>query len=199
MQENKQEKKKKQKKPLLKLLLLPLFLGVVCLISAGALIGVNALTAPRIAQVQLERQNKGYMEILELDSLEGIDVNEEKSEELEKELTDDGIEQRVTFTKGEDVIGVVYNVTVSGFEGDVKFQVGFKEGNYAGFKLIAQGESEAKAVRFLNNINDLIKGKPADGDFPIADSEYAGASVTGDPVVKAIKRCASDYLSLGGK
>ena len=68
MQENKQEKKKKQKKPLPKLLLLPLFLGVVCLISAGALIGVNALTAPRIAQVQLERQNKGYMEILELDS-----------------------------------------------------------------------------------------------------------------------------------
>ncbi|MDI9503561.1 MAG: FMN-binding protein [Bacillota bacterium] len=185
--------KKKNKIP--QMLLLPLFLGAVCLISSAALIGVNALTAPRIAAVELEKQNKGYMELLGLDSLMGVNKVEEVPTGACAEA---GAKARVSFVKDGTNLGVVYDVTVGGYGGEIKFQVGFKDRKYTGFLVVSHIETPTDGGVLLAGINDQIKGLAADDELPISLTDYAGATITRNPVVKALKACAADYLTMEG-
>jgi Na+-translocating ferredoxin:NAD+ oxidoreductase RnfG subunit len=186
---------KPKRKGMPKLVLLPLFLGVVCLLSAGVLVGVNALTAPRIAENEFKKQNEGYLAVLGLDSVEGLTKEEVTPNET---LSGVGVTNKVVFKSGEAVTGIVYDALVKGYGGDLKFQVGFKDKNYSGFFVVSQSETPTYGGKLLEQVNDMIKGQPADGPVPVALTDYAGATMTKTPLVKAFEACASDYLATEG-
>ncbi len=50
----------------------------------------------------------------------------------------------------------------------------------------------------LAGIKDQVKGVAADDELPISLTDYAGATITRNPVVKALKACAADYLTMEG-
>ena len=74
------------KKPINKFLLLPLFLGTVCLLSAGLIAGVNSFTEPKINQMVIDRQNAGYYKVL---GIESADLPVDK--EISQALASDGV------------------------------------------------------------------------------------------------------------
>src|SRR5690554_1304507 len=116
------------KKPINKFLLLPLFLGTVCLLSAGLIAGVNSFTEPVINQMVIDRQNAGYYKVL---GIESADLPVDK--EISQALASDGVTSKKEFKSGDALIGYVYDVTVTGYGGPIKFQVGFKDNNFSGF------------------------------------------------------------------
>lgn len=182
------------KKPWNKFLLLPTFLGVVCLLSAGVIAGVNAFTEPVIEKRVIDQQNAGYYKVLGIQS-----ADQPTDKTLSAALTGAGVTSKKEFKSGDTLIGYVYDVTVSGYGGALKFQVGFKAGNFAGFNLITSGETPTFGGLVLAKVDERIKNKSADSDvltlLNTPDNLTGGKSITGNAVSAGLSACADDYLA----
>ncbi|HZJ89362.1 MAG TPA: FMN-binding protein [Bacilli bacterium] len=182
------------KKKLPKMLVLPLFLGAVTLSAAGLITGVHFLTEDRIARNIFAKQNEGYYKILALEAGAAIDIVEL---DLHEELEDAGVTSKKDFRLNNASIGVVYDAEIRGYAAGLKFQVGFKEGNYAGFNVVASNETPTYGGVLLDQVDELIKGKPADTDILLPTNVTTGKTVTASALTKALKKCAADYLRGG--
>lgn len=182
------------KKPINKFLLLPLFLGTVCLLSAGLIAGVNSFTEPKINQMVIDRQNAGYYKVL---GIESADLPVDK--EISQALASDGVTSKKEFKSGDALIGYVYDVTVTGYGGPIKFQVGFKDNNFSGFNIITHGETTTYGGVVIPQVDGRIKGQSASSDvlglINGTDNLTAGKSETGNALVAGITACAEDYLA----
>ena len=185
---------RKMKKKLPKMLVLPLFLGAVTLSAAGVITGVHLLTEERISRNIFAKQNEGYYKILGLEAGAAIDVIEL---ELSQTLLDGGVTSKKDFRLNGVSAGIVYDVEIRGYASGLKFQVGFKDNKYAGFNVVASNETPTYGGVVLEQVNDLIKGKYADSDVLIPTNVSAGKTVTSSALAKALKLCATDYLSGG--
>lgn len=186
-----------------KTLKLPIFLAAVCLISTGVLAVVNEITAPIIATVELEKKNAGYLNILSLDSLANHDILTVATGDT---LKSKGILQKTTITEKatSTVYGIVYDATVSGYAGPMSFQVGFKDGKYAGFNNVANTETTTYGGIIINDLDDLIAGIDANAEtstiYAAVKGNYAGKSaswsdITVNALLNAFKLAATDYLA----
>lgn len=179
------------KKKMNKMLLLPLFLGVVTLSAAGILTGVHLLTQPFIERNELNKKYEGYKKILEIDSFDT--VNELT---LEDPLKQAGVTLKQNFIINSEIVGVVYDANVTGWESDLIFQVGFKGNVYAGFNLISSKETPGMGADYLKLVDSRIKGKSVDQPVLIDnDGTYTGvtAPITGNAVKEVLELCARDY------
>lgn len=182
---------KMSKKPMNNILKLTLFLAAVATLSAGTITGVHLLTKDQISYNEEVKRNSGYLEILEITSFK---------EALQAEVTADlkagGVTKITSFTAADDaLIGIVYDMEITGFAPGLKFQVGFKEGLYAGFVLVSSGETPTYGGELLKRVNDSIKNKNA-GDPVVINEEgiTVGVTTTRVPLVEALELVASDYL-----
>ncbi len=182
------------KKQINKFLLLPLFLGAVCLLSAGIIAGVNAFTEPVINQRVIDQQNAGYYKVLGIESADApVDID------IDASLAEEGVTSKKQFSSGDTLIGYVYDVTVRGYGGDIVFQIGFKNNLIAGFNVISHGETPSFGGVVLPLVDERIKDQAASSDVLAlingSDNLTAGKSVTGDAIVAGISACADDYLA----
>lgn len=184
-----------------KTLKLPIFLAAVCLISTGVLAVVNEITAPIIATVELEKANKGYLDILDLASLDSHNIATVDTAET---LSSKGILKKTTVTEKSngDVYGIVYDAKVTGYAGPITFQVGFKAGKYAGFNNVSNTETATYGGIIINDLNELIAGIDASADtatiYAAVKGNYTGKSaswsdITVNALLNAFKLAATDY------
>ncbi len=192
-----------------KMIKLPLFLAVVCVVTTGLLAAVNAWTAPIIEQHQLEEQNKGYLQMLGLENLNGKAIETTDADET---LASKGLTKKtvVTNTADDTVFGIVYDGSVAGYGGKsspIVFQVGFVDGYYSGFNYLSHGETPSVGqAKVLDTLNAYLTGTDvaltdnvsASDDFAV-DAAFltmtAGATVTKSKLVVALKASAVDYLA----
>ncbi len=192
-----------------KMIKLPLFLAVVCVVTTGVLAAVNAWTAPIIEQHQLEGQNKGYLQMLGLENLNGKAIETTDADET---LASKGLTKKtvVTNTADDTVFGIVYDGSVAGYGGKsspIVFQVGFVDGYYSGFNYLSHGETPSVGqAKVLDTLNAYLTGTDvaltdnvsASDDFAV-DAAFltmtAGATVTKSKLVVALKASAVDYLA----
>lgn len=173
-----------------KMLVLPLFLGAVVLGSAGIITGIHALTEPFIQRNIIAKENAGYMKILGITT-----VDEVVEHEVSEALVTGGVKSKKEFKLSSGTsVGVVYDVEITGYTSGLKFQVGFNEGNYAGFNVVSSGETPAYGGVLLEEVNAAIKGKSASENAPIASALMAGKSITGKALNTALGLCADDYM-----
>lgn len=181
-----------------KMIKLPLFLSIVCLVATGLLATANAITAPIISQNALDKQNAGYLSMLNLTSSSGKTLTAETPSAT---LTEKGLSGKMVVTNDSDesVYGIVYDGTVSGFNGDIVFQIGFVNSLYSGFNCISNVETPSIGqAKVLDQLNDFLVGKSASDNFAV-DAAFitmtAGATYTKANLVIAIQTAATDYLA----
>ena len=102
------------------------------------------------------------------------------------------------------VFGIIYDVSTSGWEAGLNFQVGFKDGNYAGFNDVSNGETPNIGRVLIQNLNPLLSGLSA-GDVSVVNDAINAyltsntlsltfANVTRSAIVNALDLTAQDYL-----
>ncbi|MGO3751496.1 MAG: FMN-binding protein [Peptoniphilaceae bacterium] len=163
-----------------------------CAVAAGLLAYVNGLTAPTIAQAELEATLESYSLIFgeEADKFEKYD--ETKLKKLQETYPD--ILDVFVATKDGQKVGYGINVSTNGFGGPMKNAIGILlEGDrIAGFRNIVNGETkgfgtEIEEEYYYSSYND----KSAAGDLdialePSADNEVlwiSGATVSSKAVL----------------
>ena len=122
---------------------LGLKLMVICLVAALALAGVNALTAPVIAEQQKEIANAARKELIPDadDFIEAVDM----SFAAEKYPT---VTNAYTAVKGDETIGYVMEVNGKGFGGTLYMNVGvLTDGTIAGMRITSHSETEGLGSR----------------------------------------------------
>lgn len=182
------------KKSVNKFVLLPLFLGSVCLISGGIIAGVNSFTEPVIEQRIIDQQNAGYYKVLEIESADApTDLTPSAA------LAAKGVTSKKEFKSGSTKIGFVYDVTVSGYGGKIMFQVGFKDGKFSGFNVISHSETPSFGGVVIPKVDERIKNQDASSNvldlLNGTDNLTAGKTVTGNALVAGLSACADDYLA----
>ena len=191
-----------------KTLKLPIFLGSVCLIASAALAGVNAITAPIILARQEAARMSGYLSVLGLTSGDGYTMSEVIT--AEGELKTRGVDDYVYFIDNSDdsLFGAVYNATVSGWEPNIKFQVGISDGKFRGYNSISHSETASIGGVYIANLNSMIQGVACDNQTALNDAinayisaNIAGATanysgVTRNAISRALIAAGSHYLTL---
>ncbi len=191
-----------------KMIKLPLFLAVVCVVTTGLLAAVNSWTAPIIEQNLINKQNEGYLSILGLD---GWGTKKVENTIPNETLTSKGLTKKTVVRNSDDTIyGVVYDGSVAGYGGGaspIVFQVGFVEGFYSGFKYFSHGETPSVGqAKVLDNLNTYLTGTDAALTDNVAASEdftveaafltmTAGATITKNKLVTALTTAAAEYLA----
>jgi Na+-translocating ferredoxin:NAD+ oxidoreductase RnfG subunit len=186
--------KMSKKKGLNQFILLPLFLGAVTLVAAGALTGVHLLTKPKIAENVKQKQLEGYKKVLDLELSAVIDL---AAQTVSDDLAQIGVTNKYRVTIDNEEVGVVYDANIKAWEPDLIFQVGFREDYYSGFNLISTKETPSIGGVYLDGVNDRIKGvKIGDPILNDSDPSYTGqtAPVTAGALRTALEACAQDYL-----
>lgn len=183
---------------------LTVFLGGVCLMATAALASVNALTAPIIAQREEDARQAGYLALLQLSSTSGFDIDQ--SEGITPSLSAVGVTKMTIFYEENTttVFGVIYDVSTSGWEAGLNFQVGFKDGNYAGFNDVSNGETPNIGRVLIQQLNPLLSGLSASDVSVVNDAINAYltsntlsltfANVTRSAIVNALDLTAQDYV-----
>ncbi len=186
---------------------LPLFLGAVCLIASAALAGINAWTAPIIAQNEADARNRGYLEVLGLESSTGYILSDLIV--AEGTLASKGITSYITFTSEADdtLYAIVYNGEVSGWEVGIKFQVGISDGKFTGYNNLPNNETPSIGGAFLGMLDAMISNVACDStslntainayiqtNVVGATANFAG--VTRNAVTSALIEAGSHYLAV---
>ena len=111
---------------------LSLTLLIITAVVAAALAGVNAITAPVIAELKAEKIQNAIAEVLP--GATGI---------REVAFTDDSAVVQKVYMAGEDspVQGYVAEVTPIGFGGSITMMVGVRDGAVTGISLVSRAET----------------------------------------------------------
>jgi Na+-translocating ferredoxin:NAD+ oxidoreductase RnfG subunit len=180
------------------------FLGGVCLIATAALASVNALTAPIIAQREEDTRQAGYLALLDLTSGAGYDIDQ--SAMITTNLSGVGVTKITIFYEADtdDIFGIIYDVSTTGWQPNLNFQVGFKNGLYSGFNNVSNGETPNIGGVLIQDLNDILVGIQAGNIAFVNDAVSAYltsnslsltfAFVTRNVIVSALERTALDYV-----
>jgi len=187
---------------------LPIFLGSVCLIASAALAGVNAITAPIIQAREEAARMSGYLSVLGLESGEGYTMSDVLL--ADGDLATKGVVDYVYFLDDTDesLFGAVYNATVSGWEPNIKFQVGISDGKFTGYNSISHNETASIGGVFIASLSDMISGVACNDTTALNDAinayisaNIAGATanysgVTRNGISRALLAAGVHYLTL---
>ena len=149
---------------------------------------------------EISSQYISYIENFDLSNNENISVEEN---DLSQELLDAGFSKKIKVTIDNSVLGFVYDGKVLGRNGDINFQISFKDGKYNTFKVIGDHcENQGfPGADLLNTLNDKLNGKEA-STYTDASQFYnnkdfiAGATAQSTTYLfPAIIFAANDYLN----
>lgn len=190
---------------------LPLFLGAVCLIATGALATVNHFTEDRILANENAKKNENYLIVLDLSNA-GDKILPEAPVAISNEtLLSAGVTAFYEVKNADDsVYGIAYDAVVTGYAGEIKFQVGFVGDQYAGFRASASKESPGFGEDYIAALEDHlgvdweVEVSTSESDLELLTMDAAqggksGTTKTRDPIIGALIAAANDYQDrIGG-
>ena len=187
-----------------KFLKLPLFLGVVGGICTAVLATTYAITNPIKVAKENEAKNKAFEAILVDFGLTAATAKitdyvlepGDSEQQLPSNLSSKGLTRKVIINNTSDVlVGGFYEGTVTGYGGDIKFQLSFKEAKCHSFVCLSNSETPGFGADLLAKIPSLIEGKDVTYLTQSAlDTDFgSGCTVTETYLVPAIAAAASDY------
>ncbi|MDL2212199.1 FMN-binding protein [Erysipelotrichaceae bacterium OttesenSCG-928-M19] len=164
-----------------KIINLAIFLGVICVIAAGALYFTNNITAPIIAQNQKEATEKLLKEIIP-------DAQEFKEEEIKE-----GSLVKVYYASKDDkVIRTIYEVSTYGFQSNINVLVAIDDtGKYAGFQVIEQAETPGYGTQIQTSTDYQKQFTTKTVDDPI--DTITGSTVSTAALKEAIEEAAAHF------
>jgi len=156
-------------------------LGIICIIAAGLLAGVDILTQPKIlAQAKLEEELS--LKII-FPLAHHFDEVKEKGETIYYKVFD-----------GENkFIGVAFQVSGRGYAGEVKILAGMlKDGKITAIKILSQNETPGLGSRITSlSFIDRFKGR---NDLSEVEA-ITGATVSSRAVIDSVKKKAEEIRS----
>lgn len=166
---------------------LVVILFTFCAIGAFVLAGVNAMTAPKIEQIEKEKMTK---------ALKFVAPNATDFKEITVEENENGIKKAYTIVENTANTGYCVLVESQGFGGVIKLMVGVtNEGSVLGVDIISLSETPGLGTKADNEdwLNQyvlkssplkVVKGKATDENDIVAVS---GATVTSKAVTKGVE------------
>jgi Na+-translocating ferredoxin:NAD+ oxidoreductase RnfG subunit len=182
------------------------FLGSVCLIATAALASVNSITSPIIEDRINEERAKNYLEILEISNsinfkVLKVDITNHESLKLA------GVYDVTIFENEQtnEIFGIVYDISTKGWKGDrMRFQVGFKEMLFSGFKNLENFETDNIGGVLIDNLNSILKGIKADNIDLVNDAinifisnrglQPTFSTLTRSKIIDALEVVSLDYI-----
>lgn len=159
-----------------------LILGVICIVAAGLLAGVNSLTKPRILAQALAEENAGLKEVLpEANTFEAVKEKEE-------------IIYYRGYDKNSKFVGVAFKATGKGYSSVIETLVGMlKDGKIIAIKILSQNETpglgsritESSFINQFKRINDLSRVQA-----------ITGATISSRAVINTVEKKASEVRGL---
>ena len=177
-------------------------LFVTCVVVAGLLGGVNAITADKIAAINLEKTQEAMKEVVaDPDNSTFSDALE-----LTAEMTDAALAGGGTLTEAYEVLvdgasaGHALKIVASGSQGSIEMMVGLDaEGVVTGVAIVDNAETSGIGSKVMENepttanpgvgVLDQFKGKsPADGTLAVGSNVDAitGATVSTKGVTSGV-------------
>lgn len=175
-------------------------LFLICVVVTAMLALTNQVTAPKIAQLAVETENKSKTEVL----------SAAKSFSDAKTASLDGTQY--TYYEGFDesgkIVGYVFSTSAKGYGGDIGVMVGIdSDGVVKGISILSINETaglgmNAKNESFLNQYKEksgelsVIKnGAPAENEI----QALTGATITSKAMTQAVNIAQSLYNQVGGE
>ena len=159
-----------------------LTLIMVCMVVAGALGLVNDLTADRIRQQALDKAAAARREIFsEADAFEEVDTG-----------ADSGIDNCYAAMQGDELLGYVAQVTVTGFGGPIEVQTGIcPDGTVKAISVGGAGFSETSGLGAKTRdhaFRDQFQGISIPAQLKGNVDSVTGASVSSGAVCSAVNK-----------
>lgn len=169
-----------------------IILLVFCAISAGLLAFVNSLTAPTIAQTELENTLSSYKVIFGDGADEFEEYDKTKLAEIQEEHPE--IQNIFVATKNSEKVGYCINVSINGFGGAMTNAIGISlDGDViAGFRNISNAETKGFGTLieeedyYSSYVGKSVASELKMNKEPSADDEVlqiSGATVTSKAVL----------------
>ena len=183
-----------------KFLKLPLFIAVVGGVCTAVLATTYAITNPIIEQRKETARLAGYFSPFGLTVEDGATA---KELDVSADLLAKGVSMKVEISHNGSALGIVYDANVAGRNGDITFQISFKEGNYNTFAVIGTHSENSgfPGADILGTLNDKLSGKPAT-QFTNASDFYNNKDFISGPTAQstanlfpAIVAAAADYAA----
>jgi len=157
-------------------------LGVICVVSAGLLSGVNALTKPKIlAQAQAEEESSLKSVFPEGATFEAVKENNE-----------------IAYYKARDkdgkFIGVAFKASGKGYSSTIETFVGMlKNGKIVAIKILSQNETPGLGARVADgDFTDRFKGV---NDLSNV-SAITGATISSRAVINSVEKRAEEIKAM---
>ena len=175
-------------------------LGVICLVCAGLLATVNAMTARRIQRVQQEKTQSAIARVVP--AFEGAPVD--------TLVVLDGVEYQVhRAVSGGEVVGYAIESATAGFGGPVNIMVGFSaDGNIYSTAVISHSETPglgAKMTEDDSHFRTQFAGKnPAEYELSVTKDggdvdAITASTITSRAFTSAVRQAYNVYLAAKGE
>lgn len=173
----------KQKKPMNKFILLPIFLGVTCLVAGGLLAGVVFLTDPVIEQAKKERLAQGFKKMYKDDNATVLE---------QKEITDSEYFTSISKVNHSEKLSYVYLCKSTSQYEIMTFYVGFNSETQKvdGYYFLESSVSSLGAGKFKNNKSVTGLYKDYDGS---GNSIISGVTFTSKAVQESVNQALNDF------
>ena len=125
-----------------------------------------------------------------------------KELELSSDLVEKGFTMKVEVSHKGSIIGVVYDGTVKGRNGDISFQLSFKDGKYNRFTIVGEHSENIgfPGADILGELDEKLSGRDA-REFTSADQFYnnsdfisSATAQSTENLFPAIVAAAIDYV-----
>ncbi len=171
-------------------------MGITVLLSVGLLTGVSAAKLPKKAPDPISSSEPSGAYDHQKSLLGVTTIDGEDALPVSSEMTTLGVESIIAYNADTARVGVIFTAEITGYEPGLKFEVALKETVFAGFNVVSSAETPGIGGRFLNKVNDLIKGQAADKVELFVEEDYVGATITAEPLLDALQKIGNHYLTL---
>ncbi len=169
--------------------------AVAVLLTVGLLSGISAAKGPFMPS---EDSSTSETPVGQYDAekslLDVTNIDSKRTLALSAALSGAGVLTKEEFKYEGSRVGIIYVVEIDAYHEGLKFEVGFKADVYAGFNVLVTNETPGIGGRFLDKVDGLIKGELASDPVLTEQADYAGATLTRDPLKDALELVAADYL-----
>lgn len=172
-----------------------LILFIICAVAAGLLALINSVTAPVIAEAELQakKQTLGFLAF-------GNDIGETVTAE------DASVKEYTALLKDNNVVGYVLEVAGTGYGGEMKLLAAYDvNGKLLGSKMTNSSETPGLGKKAHEDwYMEMFSSKDAipqsKNDLPSSEvATISGATITFNGVAKMLNAGSDFVISLGGK
>lgn len=165
--------------------------GLTAITAFSVLFATQIITQPIIEN----RLNQTYLDLLDLNTFTGYSLGDVES--ATGDLLDAGIQSYRTYSIGDEIVAMTYDVITTGYASGLTYQIGIREGIIRKLVIIEHGETIGFGADALLDFPDAIDQLPIDdtnGWTAAFVSVSTGATFTRRGVINSLTAIRDDYV-----